>query len=105
MRIKSSLLAFSSCFVVGLSWRFRFFSEISRFWGKINLPKLTTFGRDSRPSRRPLRKSALVERVCTPVSAVSTDAYGLRSPPTGRTATRLKNVLAGSGANMVDWDT
>ncbi len=62
------LLAFSSCFARPLFSRFSFFPEISGKWGRINLPKLTTFDHDSRPRRELSWKSRLVECPCKPHS-------------------------------------
>jgi hypothetical protein len=64
MRIISRKLVFSSFFVVALSSRFSFSSKISRIWDRINLPKLTTFERYSRPIRESSQKSRLVEGPC-----------------------------------------
>jgi hypothetical protein len=97
MRIKSSLLAFSSCFVVALSSRFSFFLQISRFWGKINRPDLTMIGHDSRPRRKPSRKSTLVEGPCTARSCAVAGAIfpALTHGPYGATTEKRAPAICG----------
>jgi hypothetical protein len=93
---------FARVFVVfrrGLSWRFSFFSEISRFWGRINQPNLTMSGRYGRATPRVARKSALVERACTAVSGAVTGVWIAAVPHATYTATTEKRAggLCGRG--------
>ncbi len=92
MRIISRKLVFSSCSVVALSSRFSFFSKISRIWGRINLAKLTTFERYSRPIRKSSQKSRLVEGPCRAHSGAVSYALPPRVPHGSHGATTRKRA-------------